>query len=109
VNGFTIPSIGRLTRPSRAIGKEFGRLRAEIRAPEGRANGLGPCGKKLLSKQRVARCCGSPAILGGPDNSGPARRPVALRPYLSMGLPTFETMHKGIGLGKEVECSFRHE
>jgi len=99
----------RFARPNRAIGKENGRLRAKIRAPVGRARGLGLCGKKLLSKQRVARCCGSPAILGGPDNSGPARRPVALRPYLSMGLPTFETMHKGNGLGKEVEYSFRHE
>ncbi len=40
---------------------------------------------------------------------GPARRPEALRPYLSMGLRTPATTHKGVGYGKEVEFTFRYE
>jgi len=40
---------------------------------------------------------------------GPARRPEALRPNLSMGLPTLATMHKGVSDGKEVEYTFRDE
>ena len=45
----------------------------------------------------------------GPMDVGPARRPEALRPYLSMGLRTPATMHKGVGDGKEVECTFHDE
>jgi len=38
-----------------------------------------------------------------------ARRPVALRPHFSMGLPIFATMHKGSGQGKEVQCTLNYE
>src|SRR5437762_3142101 len=38
-----------------------------------------------------------------------ARRPEALRPHLSVGLPTARTMHKALWPGKGVESTFRNE